>query len=183
MILLQMFWAFFKVGLFSIGGGLATLPFLYEMSDKYQWFSYADIADMIAISESTPGALGINMATYAGYLTSGVIGGIIATLGLIAPGLIIIIIISKFLDKFRDNKYVNDALYGLRAASIAMIAAAGVNVIKTALINLSGQSLSEIILIKPIILFILIFIAQKKIKIHPICYIIIAAIVGIIFKF
>ena len=88
---------FFKTGLFSVGGGLATLPFLYEMSDKTGWFSHADIADMIAISESTPGAIGINMSTYAGFKTAGIPGGILATLSLAAPSVIIILIIAKFL--------------------------------------------------------------------------------------
>ena len=97
MTLLRLMFEFFKTGLFAVGGGLATLPFLYEISDKTGWFSHADIADMIAISESTPGAIGINMSTYAGFKTAGVPGGILATLSLAAPSLIIILIIAKFL--------------------------------------------------------------------------------------
>ncbi len=90
MILLQLYIEFAKIGLFSIGGGLATLPFLYDISDRTMWFTHADIVNMIAISESTPGAIGINMATYAGYTTAGIIGGIVATLGLITPAIIVI---------------------------------------------------------------------------------------------
>ena len=101
--LLRLMFEFFKTGLFSVGGGLATLPFLYEMSDKTGWFTHADIADMIAISESTPGAIGINMSTYAGYKTAGIPGGILASLSLAAPSVIIILIIARFLKKFRDN--------------------------------------------------------------------------------
>ena len=123
MIYVQLFLAFFKTGLFAVGGGLATLPFLYEISDTWHWFSHADIADMIAISESTPGAIGINMSTYAGFLTAGVPGGFIATLGLGTPCVIIILIIARILKKFKDNPYVEKAFYGLRAASIAMISA------------------------------------------------------------
>ena len=103
MIYLQLFWNFFKTGLFSVGGGLATLPFLYEMSNNTHWFTHADIADMIAISECTPGAIGINMSTYAGYMTGGLFGGIFATIGLACPSVIIILLISRFLEKFRTN--------------------------------------------------------------------------------
>ena len=123
MTILRLMLAFFKTGLFSVGGGLATLPFLYEMSDQTGWFSHADIADMIAISESTPGAIGINMSTYAGYKTAGVPGGILASLALATPSVVIILIIARFLKKFRDNPNVEGAFYGLRPASIAMITA------------------------------------------------------------
>ena len=138
MIYLQLFWNFFKTGLFSVGGGLATLPFLYEMSNNTHWFTHADIADMIAISECTPGAIGINMSTYAGYMTGGLFGGIFATIGLACPSVIIILLISRFLEKFRTNTYVDKAFYGLRPASIAMISAAGINVVRVALINITA---------------------------------------------
>ena len=138
-VILQLMFEFFKTGLFSVGGGLATLPFLYEMSDKTGWFSHADIADMIAISESTPGAIGINMSTYAGYKTAGIPGGILASLSLAAPSVIIILIIAKFLKKFRENPNVEGAFYGLRPASIAMITAAGLNVAKVTLINIGAE--------------------------------------------
>ena len=178
---------FFKTGLFSVGGGLATLPFLYEMSDKTGWFSHADIADMIAISESTPGAIGINMSTYAGFKTAGFPGGILATLSLAAPSVIIILIIAKFLNKFRENPNVEGAFYGLRPASIAMITAAGLNVAKVALVNLSAYEASgnpaDLFLPKAIVLAILIFIGQKKLKWSPIVFILISAVVGIILRF
>ena len=130
MIYLELFLRFFQTGLFSVGGGLATLPFLYEISNQTHWFSHADIADMIAISESTPGAIGINMSTYAGYITGGIFGGILATLSLAMPSVIIILIIARLLEKFENNPYVAKAFYGLRPASIAMISAAGINVVK-----------------------------------------------------
>ena len=187
MIFLRLFLQFFKTGLFSVGGGLATLPFLYEMSDVTGWFSHADIADMIAVSESTPGAIGINMATYAGFRTAGIAGGIIATIGLAAPSIIIILIIAKFLEKFRQNRYVEGAFYGLRPASIAMITVAGVNVAKVALVDLpafaaTGQ-ISSLFLWKNIILGVLLFIGTRKLKWSPIVFIIISAAVGIIFRF
>lgn len=185
--LLKLFFEFFKIGLFSVGGGLATLPFLYNLSDTMHWFSHGDVANMIAIAESTPGAIGINMATYAGYLVSNIPGGIIATIGLVTPSIIIIIIIARLLDKFKSNPYVERAFYGLRPASIALIASAGVSVIKTALIDIPAFQVSNNILdlfsIPAIILAILLFIGQKKTKFHPIVFIFISAIVGIVLKF
>ena len=128
MIYLSLFYEFFKAGLFAVGGGLATIPFMKEISLKTGWFTLSQLTDMIAVSESTPGPMGVNCATYVGYETAGILGGIIATLGLIAPSIIIIIIISKILEKFRNNKYVDAAFFGLRAASVALIADAGVSV-------------------------------------------------------
>ena len=128
MIYLQLFFEFFKAGLFAIGGGMATLPFLYDISDKTGWFTYGQLADMVAISESTPGPIGVNMATYVGFTTAGISGSVIATLGLITPSIIIILIIAGFLKAFKDNKFVQDAFYGLRPASTGLIAAAGFSV-------------------------------------------------------
>ena len=187
MIYLQLFFEFFKTGLFSIGGGLATLPFLYEMSNKTHWFSHADIADMIAISESTPGAIGINMSTFAGFKTAGYPGGVVATVALATPSLIIILIISSFLQKFRESRQVQNALYGLRPASIAMISVAGLTVVKVALVDMtaltSGAGLGGFFIWKAIILAVLIFIGVRKLKWSPIVFIAISAAVGIIFKF
>jgi chromate transporter len=188
MIYLQLFFEFFKTGLFSIGGGLATLPFLYEMSDKTHWFSHADIADMIAISESTPGAIGINMSTFAGFKTAGYLGGVVATVGLTTPSLIIILIISGFLVKFQKSRHVQNALYGLRPASIAMITAAGLNVAKVSLINLSAfmetHRITDLFIFKAIILGIVICVGQKIFpKIHPVAFIVFSAVVGIVFRF
>ena len=181
-ILLNLMFEFAKTGLFSVGGGLATLPFLYEMSSNHP-----DWADMIAISESTPGAIGINMSTYAGFKTAGIPGGILATIGLALPSVIIILIIAKFLEKFRKNKLVEGAFYGLRPASIAMITVAGLNVAKVSLINLSAYeasgSLGDLFVWKAIVLGVVIFIAQKKLKWHPVIFIALSAVVGIIFKF
>ena len=136
MIYLQLFLEFFKTGLFAVGGGLATLPFLSQMADKTGWFTQGNLADMIAISESTPGPIGVNMATYTGFITAGIPGAVVATLGLITPSIIIILIIAGFLKQFRENKYVDAVFYALRAASTAFIAAAGLNVVKIALLNI-----------------------------------------------
>ena len=186
MIYLRLFYEFFKTGLFSVGGGLATLPFLYEMSTKTGWFTTADIADMIAVSESTPGPIGINMSTYAGFTTGGVLGGVVASIGLSVPSVIIILIIAKFLEKFRNNRFVEGAFYGLRPASIAMITAAGLNVARVALVNmdaLAAGNYGEFFLWKAILLGIAIFIGQRKLKWSPVIFIAIAAVVGIVFQF
>ena len=186
--LLSLMAEFFKTGLFSVGGGLATLPFLYEMSANHpSWFSHADVADMIAISESTPGAIGINMSTYAGFTTAGIPGGILATLGLALPSVIIILIIAKFLEKFRTNRLVEGAFYGLRPASLAMISVAGLNVARVALVNIPAFQASgaagDLFLWKAIALGVALFIAQKKLKWHPVIFIAISAVIGIVFRF
>ena len=186
-VYLQLFIEFFKTGLFAVGGGLATLPFLYQMSDSTGWFTHADIADMIAISESTPGAIGINMSTYAGFTTTGPLGGILATLGLALPSLIIIVIIARFLNRFDENKYVQRAFYGLRPASIAMITAAGLNVVRVTLLDTGvleeGGSFADVFLWQPILLAVLLFVAMRFLKWHPVVFLCISAVIGILFKF
>ena len=114
MICLRLFWEFFKTGLFAVGGGMATLPFLYDLSDRTGWFTHAQLADMVAVSESTPGPIGVNMATYVGFLTGGAGGAAAATLGLVAPSIAVVLIVSAFLQKFRDNRYVSGAFHALR---------------------------------------------------------------------
>ena len=188
MTLLQLMYEFFKTGLFSVGGGLATLPFLYEMSSKHpEWFTPADVADMIAISESTPGPIGINMSTYAGYRAAGIPGGLLASFALALPCVLITLVIARFLAKFRKNKLVESAFYGLRPASLAMISVAGINVVKVALVNMdalsNGAGLGEFFIWKALILAVLIFIGIRKLKWNPIIFIAISAVAGIIFKF
>ena len=129
MILLRLFFEFAKTGLFAVGGGLATIPFLQDLGARTGWFSAADLSTMIAVSESTPGAMGVNMATYVGFVTCGIPGAIISTLGLVTPSVIVILIIAAFLKAFRHNRYVEAAFYGLRPASTAMVAAAGLSVV------------------------------------------------------
>jgi len=185
MILIRLFGEFFITGLFSIGGGLATIPFLYSLGERTGWFTSGDVLNMLAISESTPGAIGVNMATYVGYTIRGVPGTIIATLGLIAPSIIIILIIARLLKRFLGNPIVQGALYGLRPASTALIAAAAWTVIAETLLNLSRFQLSDGVLslfnFKAIILAVLLFAVMKFTKFHPIIYIAAAAVIGIIF--
>ena len=193
MIYLQLFWEFFKTGLFAVGGGMATIPFLYDLSDKTGWFTHTDLANMIAVGESTPGPIGVNMATYVGFLTgmgeNGIIGAILgavtATLGLITPSIIIILIIASVLNSFRKNKYVNSAFYGLHPASTGLITAAGLGVAMTNLFFDGSISLSCVNW-KGWLLAIGLWIATNKIKatkkLHPIVFIACSALVGIVFS-
>lgn len=183
MTAIRLYLEFFFTGLFAVGGGLATLPFLYEMSARTQWFSNQDILNLIAISESTPGAIGINMATYAGYVTLGIGGGILATLALVTPSIIIIVIISKALEKFRDSKVVQGIFKGLRPAATGLIAAAGLGVARLALLH-AGEEFGLSMFNIPAICFgVILFCCMKKWKIHVIAYIGIAAVVGILIGF
>lgn len=191
MIYLRLFWEFFKTGLFAVGGGLATLPFLDRMVETTGWFTHAQLADMIAVSESTPGPIGVNMATYVGYLTAGVPGSVIATLGLATPSVIIILLIARALKAFRDNKYVDAAFYGLRPCSIGLIAAAGLLVVKIALFHFDAYKLSgalgdlfnwKAIALAALLLVLTRFVKPLK-KLHPIFFILGSALVGVLFSF
>lgn len=191
MIELLLFWEFLKIGLFSVGGGMATLPFLYDLSDSTGWFTHAQLADMLAVSESTPGPVGINMATYVGYTVGGFGGSLLATLGVILPGTVIVLIIASMLDKFRGNKYVDAAFYGLRPASTGLIAAAGVSVVSIALLNTSlyaaTGNLLDLISVKAVILAAVLWVLTNLVKptkkLHPVVFIAASAVVGIVFSF
>lgn len=192
MIFLRLFFEFFKVGLFSVGGGLATIPFLTELGSRTGWFTSGQLADMIAIAESTPGPLGVNMATYVGFTSGGVLGGIVATLGLICPCVIIILIIARFLQRFRQSKAVDGVFYGLRAASVALITAAMLQVARIAFripyveyIPGTDMGISHAFYWPAVLLAAVIFVLVKFTplkKLHPICFIGFAALVGIIFQ-
>ncbi len=191
MIYLRLFLEFFKTGLFSVGGGMATLPFLYRMSDSTGWFTHAQLADMIAVSESTPGPIGVNMATYVGFSTAGIPGAIVATIGLVTPSVIIILIIAKILAAFRQNKYVDAAFYGLRPCSLGLIAAAGLLVVKIALFDFdlftqSGNFIDifnfKAIILAAVLIVLTRFVKQTK-KLHPVVFILGSALVGAVFAF
>ena len=191
MIYLQLFFDFFITGLFAVGGGMATLPFLYDMAEKTNWFTSGQLADMIAVSESTPGPIGVNMATYVGFTTAGFWGGLIATLALVTPSVIIIVIISYFLKAFRENKYVDAAFYGLRPASTGLIAAAGMTVVTITLLQMdlfkNSGSIMDLFNWKSLILAVIIYILSNNIKqtkkLHPVFFIVGSAIIGILFGF
>ena len=191
MIYLSLFWEFFKTGLFATGGGMATLPFLYRMSETKGWFTAAQLADMVAVSESTPGPIGVNMATYVGFTTAGIPGSLIATIGLVTPSIIVILIIARILQKFRSNKTVDAAFYGLRPCSVGLIAAAGLLVVKIALFTLDRFAETHAFLdtlnLKAILLAAALLVLTRGVKqvkkLHPIFFILASAVIGILFKF
>ena len=212
--LLRLFLEFFRIGICAFGGGLATIPFLEELSKTTGWFTLEQLGNMIAISESTPGAIGVNMSTYVGYLVGmaefnnvfmGFVGGVIATLGFVSPSVIVILIVCQFLNKFKESKYVKWAFYGLRAASLGLICAAAYSVLRLSIVKPDAaldcfngitkenffseiwSSISDACVsffdFKSLALALFLGILVFKYKKHPILYIILAAIIGIIFNF
>lgn len=198
-VFLLLFYEFFKAGLFAIGGGLATLPFLYDIAEKYTWFDERMLSDMIAISESTPGPIGINMATYAGFnagstvcgIPGGILGAACATIGLITPSIIIILIVAQFLKRFKESKIVQDVFYTLRPAVTGLIACACFSTMSGSLFfpeafaKFTGPAdLLQMFSLPAILLFAVLLVGVLKYKkIHPVVFIGIAAIAGILFKF
>lgn len=183
--MLRMMWEFFKAGLFAVGGGMATIPFLQEMGEKYGYFTNEELLDMIAVSESTPGAIGINMATYAGIKAHGPLGGILATLSLVAGPIIIVLIIARAIKAFKDSKIVKDAFTTLRPATAGLILGAMFTVLVITLFDIeSYQSTGQILQILrpiPIVLFgIFLFFLFKFKKISPVWIIFSGAILGIV---
>ena len=198
MLYLRLFYEFFKTGLFSIGGGMATVPFLQDMAVKTGWFTSGQLADMIAVAESTPGPIGVNMATYVGYTTGhgaygipgGILGAVTATMGLVTPSVIVILIVASILAKFRDSKAVNAAFYGLRPASVGLIASAGISIILICFFGIDTvYEFANGVSVNPgqIILALLLFAATRyipKVKdFHPLAFIAFSALIGIIFGF
>ena len=198
-VYLRLYWEFFKTGLFAVGGGMATLPFLKDIGQSTGWYTYTDLMNMLAVSESTPGPIGINMATYVGFTVGGIPGAVIATLGEVTPSIIVILIVAMMLKKFRDNRYVNMAFYGLRPASTGLIGAACVTVVLEvmtgikvlaadgALMNtfrLAGESLIKWpgVLLGALLIVLTNFIRPVK-NWHPIVFIAVSAVVGIVFRF
>ncbi len=183
MIYLILAYEFFKIGLFSIGGGMATLPFLMDLTGKYDWFTISELTNMVAISESTPGPVGINMATYAGYNAAGVPGAIVATLALTAPAWIIIILIAKFLENFSENRNVKAAFYGIRPAVAALIGYAVWELLKIALISAADGKIQVNLVNAAVCVVVFALLQIKKLgKLHPLVWIAAGACVGIVLK-
>ena len=197
MIYLRLFWEFFKTGLFAVGGGMATLPFLQAIGENTGWYTYGDLMNMLAVSESTPGPIGINMATYVGFTAAGIPGAVIATLGEVTPSIIVILIVAAVLHSFRNNKYVDRAFYGLRPASTGLIAAAGITVILEVLTSvqlaarsgglIKAVSLGEgsLLNVRGLLLAALLIVLTNCVprvkKLHPIVFIALSAAAGVLF--
>ena len=191
MILLRLFFEFAKVGLFAVGGGMATVPFMYDIADRTGWFTHELLADMIAVSESTPGPIGVNMATYVGYVTAGYPGSVAATLGLIAPEILVILLVARAMKAFRDHPLVDAGFYGLRPCSVGLIAAAGVLVFRIALLHTdligTGADLAQSVNWKAVALAAVLLVCTRYVKklkgLHPVVFILASAAVGILFRF
>ena len=189
MLYLRLFAEFFCTGLFSVGGGLATIPFLQDIGQRTGWFTSHELANMIAISESTPGPMGVNMATYVGFTSAGIPGSVIAVLGLITPSVIVIMIVATVLRRFRDSKYVNALFYGLRPASTGLIAAASWSVITISLLDIAGwQADGQLLtlfnwrcILVAVAIFVLTRLKFTK-RLHPVVWILRSAAAGIVFQ-
>ncbi len=183
MTYLFLFLEFFKTGLFAIGGGLATIPFLMQMTYKYEWFTQAQLADMIAIAESTPGPIGVNVATFAGFQAGGVLGALTSTFGLVLPSYIVICIIFKILQKFREAPLTNNLFYGIRPTVAGLIISACASLFNICMINQSYTGIYDFFNLKALALFgIFTFLVLKFKKLNPILIIVLGAIAGIILK-
>ena len=178
--LVILFFTFAKIGLFAVGGGLATLPFLYELANTHDWITMGDITNMVAVSEATPGPLGVNMSTYVGYLQNGVIGSVAASLGLVFPSVVVILVIAGFLGKFKESKAVQYVFSGLRPASAALVAAAGIGLVKIAFFK---EHFTQFFWQGAILAAAVFIMLRKFKKIHPVVYIALSAVIGIVFKF
>lgn len=194
MIYLQIVWEFFKTGLFAIGGGLATLPFLSKMSDAYGWFTQDDIGNMLAVSEATPGPIGVNMATYvgntigssAGGVIGGILCGILSTLSLVIPSYLVILIVFKVMTRFSENRYVQGAMKTLRPASVGMVSAAVLGILESVLFNFDAAAVGQwnsVVLVPSLLLFAGIYILYYFFqKLHPIVILAIGAVAGVLLK-
>ncbi len=183
MIYLILFYEFCKIGLFALGGGPATLPFLMDLADKYDWYTKEQLADLVAVSQSTPGPLGINMATFAGYHAAGILGAILASLSLVFPSLVIIILVAKFLNNFNEKPVVKGIFYGIRPAVTGLIAVSVINLFEISLFDeVNGLTkLNVPVAILTVVVFFLLQIKQLG-KLHPGVWLLAGAAAGILFR-
>lgn len=172
MIYLQLFIEFFKIGIFSFGGGYATIPFLYHISQIYSWYTLDELTQMIAVASITPGPVGINVATYTGLKSAGILGSILTTTAEMLPSLFLVIIVSKLLRKFNDNFYVKSTIEVLKPISCALLTSVAIGLLKP-----------EVKDVKSMILLVVLLLLSLKSKKDPLFYILIAAVIGIIISF
>lgn len=169
MIYLHLILEFFKIGLFSFGGGYATIPFLYHISEVYHWYSLEELTQMVAVASITPGPVGINVATYAGLKSAGIFGSALATTSEMLPSLFLVIIVSKLLRKFSDNFYVKAAIETLKPISCALLTSVAIGLLKPSITDIRAMVLLGVLLI-----------TSWKSKKDPLFYIFIAAIIGVL---
>lgn len=185
MIYLQLIYEFFIIGLFTFGGGLATIPYLKDLADRTGWYEPSFITDMIAISESTPGPIGINMATYVGNEVAGILGGILATVAEIVPSIIIVALVFKFMTNFKNNPNFKYIFYGVRPAVTGLLAFVGIELLAVALINaevMPAQGLLSSINVLKAAVFAVILYSIVKFDKHPVIYILLSGVIGIVLQ-
>lgn len=178
--LLNLFLIFFKIGLFTFGGGLAMMPLIRQEVINNNFMSIDELIDFIAISESTPGSLAVNMSTYVGYNTNGLLGALCATLGVILPSFIIILFISKAYDSFKENKYIKQVMINLKPVIVGLIASTFISLSITVLFNdlpINNLDIDKFIISICIFIICMIFIKIKK---SPILVIVLSGLIGII---
>ncbi|MDR1024555.1 MAG: chromate transporter [Treponema sp.] len=180
MNLFLLFGHFFKIGLFSIGGGYATLPFLYELADTYEQLSREDVGNMLAVAQSLPGAIGVNLSAYTGFRFAGIPGALVAALGLISPSIVIIIVIARLLLTFKESRIVTTLFAGFRPAGAGLLSAAAFSTIAVSLYNPDWQLWYQALRPRELVLFALLFVLVVKFKKHPVFYIAIAALAGVL---
>lgn len=181
---LLLMYEFIKVGLFSVGGGYATLPFLYHIAEVYNWYSAKELVDMLAVSSITPGPVGINVATFAGFKTGGLLGALIATASVMLPSYLLVIVIYKLLNRFNENFYVQAVLYAVKPAGCALIAAVAVRLFRDYILRnvdvFNIYDITAFVDIKALLLLVGLFVMSIKIKKDPLVYLGVAALFGII---
>jgi chromate transporter len=180
MKLLYLFIQFFKIGLFSVGGGYATLPFLYEIAAKEDWLSAENVGDMLAVAQSLPGAIGANLSAYTGFRYAGIPGGLAASLGLISPSIIVIIIIARILNVFKESKIVASLFSGFRPVGAGLLAAAALGSLAVSLYNPGAEAWTAMLRWRESILFAAVFLLIRVFKKHPVVYLAVAGAAGVV---
>lgn len=182
MTYLLLFWEFFKIGLFTFGGGVSGLPFLFELSTKYDWYSVQELANMVAVAECTPGPISINMATYVGYATAGIGGSLIATLAIILPPLSVSLLVCLLLHRYAAKKWLDRAFWGLRPAVAGLVALVCYNLIELALAKDLALGFASGVSWLNVAVFVVLTTAMFLFKKHPVLYIAAGAVLGIVLK-
>lgn len=184
---------YFKIGCVAIGGGYTTIPFLYYLIEKYSWFDVSEITQMIAVSNLTPGPIGINMATYAGIkvgmpysIGTGLFGAILATSAFLLPSFIIIYFLAKFIKKHEQSWYIKSILYGLRPAAIGLLCISVWKILSVTVLHLNtykeSHNIQDVISLKSLLLLAVFFGLGLKLKKNPMILILIAIIIGILVR-
>jgi len=183
MIYLQLYWEFFKIGLFAIGGGFAAIPFLFDLANRHLWFTSEALINMVAISEVAPGPIGVRMSVYAGYQVAGILGSFVATAGLTTSGVISIFILVRFLKVFSGNSHASNVFYGLRPAVAALIAVAAFDIMRITILDFSFLPNIDTVSIIPLILLGFLLVVSRRVKwFSPLMMLGTAALVGVVFS-